>query len=109
MGDLLFYLSFIFEIGSIISIVFLVVSFYIAQKIKQLFPGGNIVKKWLFMQGIIIVILFLQIIKWVLVFVENEYLHYIIDGLINSLIGVFVVLIVYLSYNTYKIILGKSE
>lgn len=111
MGEeILFGLSFVFEVGSVISIALLVISFFIIEKIKKLFPGGNIVKKWIAMQVIIITFLVLQIIDWILIFFPNEeYLDFMVAGFVNILIGIFVILIVYLSYNTYQIILGKKE
>ncbi len=107
--EILFGLSFVFEVGSVVSIALLVISFFIIERIKKLFPGGNIVKKWIAMQVIIITFLVLQIVDWILIFFPNEYLDFMVVGFVNILIGVFVILIVYLSYNTYQIILGKKE
>ena len=55
-GTELEYLAWLYEIGTLLGIVLFAFGFYLIAKIKQLFPGGNIVKKWRIMQLLIILL-----------------------------------------------------
>lgn len=102
-------LTFIFEIGSVLGLVFLSFSLYIAQKIKNLFPGGNIVKKWQIMQVLIIVFMVIQVIGLINIFFPDQRVTYIISGTLNLGTGIFIVLLFNLNFKTYKLILHKSQ
>ena len=110
-------LSWLYEWGSIITIGIFVVVIVIIAKIKSLFPGTNIVKKWTILQVLVIVFIGAYILDWILLFYPESELQgeilYIVNyanrGLLRIAVGVFILLAIWLIYNTYKIILlGKK-
>lgn len=106
---ILFYFTFIFEIGSVISIILLVYSLFIIEKMKRLFPGGSIVKKWITMQMILIILLVLYVLGLIFIFHPDPNIYYIITGTLILFSGVFIVIIIILTYKTYQIILHKGK
>lgn len=108
-NDIIFYFTFIFEIGSVISIILLLYCLYLTEKIKKLFPGGNIVKKWIVMQVIIIIFIFFYVLGLIFIFNPDPSITYVISGILNLFTGFFVLIIVNLTYRTYKIILYKNK
>jgi len=103
------YLAWLYEIGTILGIVLFVYSFYLITKIKQLFPGSNIIKKWRIMQLLIIVIATIYIIDWIAWIYDLHYVLFILSGLVRLSSALFIVLIIMLFYKTYQLILHKSK
>ena len=106
---ILFYFTFIFEIGSVLSIILLVYSLYLIEKIKRLFPGGSIVKKWITMQIILIALIVLYALGLIFIFHPDQNIFYIITGTLILFSGLFIVIIIILTYKTYQIILHKAK
>jgi len=109
LEEFIYALTFIFEVGSVLSLIFLSISLYIAEKIKKLFPGGNIVKKWQIMQILIVIFISIQVVGLINIFLENQDLTYIISGILNLSTGIFIVILFNLNYKTFKLILHKSQ
>ncbi|MFX1274189.1 MAG: hypothetical protein ACFFBP_00535 [Promethearchaeota archaeon] len=109
LNTVIYVLTYIFEIGSVVGLIFLSFSLYLAQKIKQLFPGGNIVKKWQIMQLLIGVFMVIQVIGLLNIFFPDQNVTYIISGILNLGTGIFIVILFNLSFKTYKLILHKTQ
>jgi hypothetical protein len=105
----LYYLTFIFEIGSVISILLLVYSIYLIENIKKLFPGGSIAKKWLIMEVLVIGLIALLIFGLIYLLFPDEAMSYIMSGILYIITGIFVFIIVRMNLKTYKIILRKTD
>ena len=105
----IYYLTFIFEIGSVVSILLLIYSLYLIENIKKLFPGGNIVKKWLIMELIVIGLIILQLLGLIFLLAPDQTISYILSGILYIITGIFVFIIINLNLKTYKVILHKKE
>lgn len=108
--DLLYILSFVFEIGSVVGIVVLALSLLLIERIKKLFPGGKVVRKYLIMQVMVLVIVVLHILGLILIFyTQTAEIVYITYGGINLAVSIFVFILINLMYKTYKLILIDSK
>ncbi len=103
------YIAWLYEIGTILGIALFFYSFYLIAKIKQLFPGANIITKWRIMQLIIIILSVIYIIDWVVWVYDIHYLLFILGGIVRLSTSIFIALIIALFYKTYKLILRKSK
>lgn len=109
--------SWLYEIGTIITIGIAILVIYIISKIKSLFPGGPIVKKWSLLQILLLALIGSFILDWILLwFPEAEVaftplyiVNYFNRGALRIAIGIFLILIVFLFYKTYKVILLEKK
>ena len=108
-GTELEYLAWLYEIGTILGIALLVYCFYLIAKIKQLFPGGNIVKKWRIMQILIILLSAIFIIDWIVWIYDLHDVLFILGGIVRLSTGLFITILIGLFYKTYKLILHKDK
>lgn len=108
-GTELEYLAWLYEIGTIIGIALFIFSFYLIAKIKQLFPGGNIVKKWRIMQVLIILVSIIYIIDWIVWIYDLHDLLFVLGGIVRLSTSIFITLLIVLFYKTYRLILRKDK
>ena len=104
--DWISYLSLICSIGGII---FFVYSLILVKKIKELFPGTNIIRKWLIIQTLIVLFLIGYVFNIILILLEQTQLIIFMVAIVYVFGGLFVALIIRLGYKTYKKILLESS
>ncbi|TXT64424.1 MAG: conserved membrane protein of unknown function [Promethearchaeota archaeon] len=101
-----FYFNLICSIGGI---VFFILSLNIIRKIKQLFPGANIIKKWILIQILIILFLFGYISNIIFLALDMTEIVAFMTAIVYIFGALFVFFVVNLSYKTYKLIITESE
>ncbi|MFX1277970.1 MAG: hypothetical protein ACFFA3_01040 [Promethearchaeota archaeon] len=105
--DAYFYFSLICSIGGI---VFFFISLLIVSKIKELFPATRLIKKWIIIQVLIILFLCGYVFNIIFLALENTVVTNIMVAVVYVFGGFFVLIVVNLSYKTYKeIVLGSSK
>lgn len=103
-------LTYIYEIGTIIGIGFLVFCLYLTEKIVRLFPGSSMVLKWRMMQLGIVIFIVLFILDWIVWLFDFHELLFIIGGILRIGSSVLITLIIFLFYKTIKIVfLGHKK
>ena len=102
-------LAWLYEIGTIVGIAFLVFAFILMEKIVRFFPGGSLVKKWRVMQAIDIAFIVLYIVDWFVWIYDIHDLLFFIGGILRLTTGILVAIIVWLFYQTIKIVLHKTD
>ncbi|MHA1985476.1 MAG: hypothetical protein ACW98D_02455 [Promethearchaeota archaeon] len=100
--DLTFYFNIACSIGGI---VFFVYSMILIRKIKKLFPGSSVTKKWLLRQFLIVIFLFGYGFNIVFLIMDLTEIITIMTAMVYIFGGLFVFIIIKLVYNTYKTIL----
>lgn len=100
-----FYFNLICSIGGM---VFFIVSLVIIRKIKRLFPGGNIIKKWVIIQALIVLFLAGYVLNIVFLALEMTEFVQFFTALVYIFGALFVLIIVHLSYKTYRLIIMDS-
>lgn len=105
MLDWNFYFNLVCSIGGM---TFFIISLIIIRKIKNLFPGGNITKKWIIIQALILLFLVGYVLNIVFLALEMTGLVQFFTALVYIFGALFVLIIVHLSYKTYKLILMES-
>jgi len=110
--DLNFWFSLICSLGGV---SFFVISLLIITKIKALFPGANLIKKWVIIQALIILFLFgyvFNILFMTLYALGDEGVVWVLN-LMTAIVyvfgGLFVLIVINLSYKTYKTILLEPK
>ncbi|MFX1345917.1 MAG: hypothetical protein ACFFBC_03540 [Promethearchaeota archaeon] len=102
-----FYFSLICSIGGI---TFFIISLLLISKIKELFPATKLIKKWLIIQLLIVLFLFGYVFNIIFLLLELTGVTNIMVAIVYIFGGLFVLIIVNLSYKTYKeIVLGSSK
>ena len=105
--DLNFYFSLFCSIGGIIFFIF---SLLIVIRIKELFPATKLVKKWVIIQILIVLFLGGYIFNIIFLTLEMTAITNIMVAIVYIFGGLFVLIIVNLSYKTYKeILMGSSS
>ncbi|MFX1574717.1 MAG: hypothetical protein ACFFB0_18430 [Promethearchaeota archaeon] len=105
--DLNFYFSLFCSIGGII---FFVISLLIISKVKELFPATKLIKKWVIIQVLILLFLCGYVFNIIFLALELTAFTNIMVAIVYIFGGFFVLLVVNLSYKTYKeILLGSSK
>ena len=107
--DIIYLLTWLYEIGTIVAIGLFVFSLYIIEKIIKQFPGGSIVKKWRIMQLLIVILSVIFIIDWIVWIYDIHDILFILAGIVRLSAAIFIVLIIMLFYRTYKLILRKDK
>ncbi len=102
--DFYFYLNLICSIGGII---FFVYSLSLIRKIKKLFPGSKVTKKWFLRQSLIIIFLMGYILNIVFLLFDLIDLIAIMTAFVYFFGGLFVFIIIKLVHKTYTTILAE--
>ena len=102
-------LTWLYEIGTVAAIALFIYSFYIITKIKQLFPGSNIILKWRIMQLLLILLAMIFIIDWIVWISDDHVIIFILGGITRLSSAIFIVLVIILFYRTYQLILQKGK
>ncbi|MFW9896517.1 MAG: hypothetical protein ACFFD7_11990 [Candidatus Thorarchaeota archaeon] len=98
--------TFYFNLGcSIGGIIFFIYSLILIRKIKRLFPGSKITKKWFLRELLIIIFLAGYILNILFLILQLTEIITIMTALVYIFGGLFVFIIIKLVYNTYKTIL----
>ncbi len=100
-----FYFSLICSIGGMI---FFIYSLYIIKKIRELFPGAKLIKKWIIIQSLIILFLAGYIFNIVFLVLESIVLVTFMTAIVYIFGAFFVAIVINLAYKTYKLILLES-
>jgi len=100
--DLTFYFNVACSIGGII---FFICSLIIIRKIKKLFPGSKVTKKWMLRELLIIIFLAGYAFNIIFLILEQTVIITIMTAFVYFFGGVFVFIIIKLVFNTYKTIL----
>jgi hypothetical protein len=100
--DGIFYLNIISSIGGII---FFITSLILIRKIKKLFPGSKVTRKWLLRQLLIVIFLFGYVFNITFLVLQLTAVIPVMTALVYFFGGIFVYIIIKLVYNTYKTIL----
>ncbi|MFX1310446.1 MAG: hypothetical protein ACFE8C_12160 [Promethearchaeota archaeon] len=102
-----FFFSLFCSIGGII---FFIISLLIVVRIKQLFPATKLVKKWVIIQVLIVLFLGGYVFNIIFLALEMTAITNIMVAIVYIFGGLFVLIIVNLSYKTYKeILMGTSS
>jgi len=104
--DWISYLSLICSIGGII---FFLYSLLLVKKIKELFPGTKLIKKWIIIQTLIILFLIGYVFNIILILLQQTELIIFMVAIVYIFGSIFVALIINLGYKTYKLILLESK
>ena len=104
--DGVFYLNLICSIAGVGCFIY---GFLIINKIKKLFPGAKMTRKWLTMQ--ILIVIFLVGYEFNIVFLALEMTDFVnfMTAIVYFFGGFFVLIIINLGYRTYKLILLDSS
>jgi len=94
---------------SLVGIVFFVYSSIIIKRIRELFPGTKIIKKWSRIQVLIILFLIGYVFNIIALFLELSELIMIMTAMVYIFGGFFVFYIINLSYKTYKLVVLDSK
>ncbi len=104
--DWVFFLNLIFSLAGII---FFLYSLFIVRRIKQLFPGTKVVKKWLLIQTLIVIFLFGYVFNIIFIALDQDTLINIMTATVYLFGGLFVLIIINLSYRTYRTVLMQPN
>jgi hypothetical protein len=103
--DWSFYLNLAFSIGGI---CFFILSLRIIIKIKEMFPGSPVIKKWNTMMILIYIFLAGYVFNILFLALELTAITTVMTAIVYVFGGLFVYLIINLSYKTYKSMILKS-
>ena len=101
-----FYFSLVCSIGGIIIFIY---SLFIIKKIKELFPGFKVIKKWIIIQMLIILFLVGYVLNIIFIAVGLIDLIMFMTSIVYIFGAFFVAIIISLGYNTYKLVLLESS
>lgn len=102
-----FYFSLFCSIGGI---AFFIISLLIISKIKELFPASKLIKKWVIIQVLILLFLCGYVFNIIFLALGLTAITNIMVAIVYIFGGFFVLIIVNLSYKTYReILLGSSK
>jgi hypothetical protein len=90
---------------SIGGIIFFSYSLLIVNKIKSLFPGTKVIKKWIIIQSLIVFFLIGYLFNIILVLLEQTELILIMVAVVYIFGSIFVAITINLAFKTYKVIL----
>jgi hypothetical protein len=92
-------------ICSCAGIVFFLYSFILIRKIKKLFPGSNVTKKWMVREILILIFLVGYVSNIIFLTLELTAVITFMTAFVYFFGGIFVLIIINLVYTTYKTIL----
>ncbi|MHA1148312.1 MAG: hypothetical protein ACTSR8_08705 [Promethearchaeota archaeon] len=104
--DLIFIINLLCSIGGIL---FFLYSLFIIQKIRVLFPGARILKKWTLIQALIMIFLFGYVFNIVFLALNLQELLLYMTPIVYLFGGLFVFIIISLSHKTYKLIILQNQ
>ncbi len=109
--DLNYWFSLICSLGGV---TFFVISLLIVSKIKELFPGANLIKKWVIIQALIILFLFgymfnITFLTLAALGQNAQVVLNLMTAIVYVFGGLFVLIVINLSYKTYKTILLEPK
>ena len=104
--DINFYFNLVCSIGGI---AFFIYSLIITKNIKALFPASNIIRKWVIIQILIVFFLLGYIFNILFLALDQVEFLNIMVALVYIFGGLFVALIINLSYKTYKTMILDSS
>jgi hypothetical protein len=102
MIDPIYIFSFICSIGGAL---FFIISLFIIIKIKKLFPGMKVIKKWIIIQLLIVLFLCGYVFNIIFLTLEIMDVVEIMTAIVYIFGALFVLIVISLSYKTYKLIL----
>ncbi|MFX1321295.1 MAG: hypothetical protein ACFFAQ_06600 [Promethearchaeota archaeon] len=102
MEPIIFVFSFI---CSVCGAAFFLISLFIISKIKGLFPGTKINKKWIIIQMLIILFLFGYVFNIIFLALDMPEIIAIMTAIVYIFGALFVLIVINLSFKTYKLIL----
>ena len=94
--------------SSIVGIVFFICSYLIVIKIKTIFPTGKVRKKWSLIQLLLILFLIGYLVSIIFNIIENVEVVFIMTAIVYIFGGLFVFIVINLSYKTYSLIVTKE-
>ncbi len=103
--DLIFYINLL---CSVAGIFFFAYSLLIVNKIKGIFPSGKVLKKWSFIQVMIGIFLTGYGVNIVFNFIGDLQVILFMTAIVYIFGGLFVFMIINLSYKTYRLIVVES-
>lgn len=92
-------------ICSVGGVIVFLYSLTIIKKIKTLFPGSEIIKKWRILQALIYVFLLGYITNIIALFLDLDLLIIYMTSIVYLFGAIFVLLIINLTYKTYRTII----
>jgi len=102
-----FYFSLFCSIGGI---AFFLISLLLISKIKELFPATKLIKKWVIIQILILIFLCGYVFNIIFLALELTAITNIMVAIVYIFGALFVLIVVNLSYKTYKeIVMGSSK
>lgn len=94
--------------SSIAGIFFFIYSYMVVIKIKKIFPSGKVRKKWSLIQVLIIIFLIGYLVSIIFNIIENVEVVLIMTAIVYIFGGLFVFIVINLSYKTYRLIVTKE-
>ena len=94
---------------SIAGIAFFIYSLVITGKIRKIFPTGKVVKKWLFIQILIIIFLIGYVANIIVNLLGYTEISHVMTAIVYIFGGLFVFIVINLSYKTYKLIVESNQ
>ena len=102
-----FYFSLFCSIGGI---AFFLISLLLISKIKELFPATKLIKKWVIIQILILIFLCGYVFNIIFLALELTAFTNIMVAIVYIFGALFVLIVVNLSYKTYReIVMGSSK
>lgn len=102
MNDIVYIFSFICSISGA---AFFIISLFIITKIKGLFPGSKINRKWIIIQMLIILFLFGYVFNIIFLALNMLDIIAVMTAIVYIFGALFVLIVINLSFKTYKTIL----
>ena len=104
------FMLYVFEVVcSIIGLTCFLLSILVISKIRKLFPSSNVIKKWNILQLLIVFFIIGYIANIILITLELTDIVLIMSAFVYLMGGIFVLIIINLSYKTYKLILSSKK
>lgn len=105
--DWYFFFSLFCSIGGI---AFFIISLLLISKIKELFPATKLIKKWVIIQILILLFLCGYVLNIIFLSLQLTDITNIMVAIVYIFGALFVLIVVNLSYKTYReIVLGSSK
>lgn len=102
MDEIVYIFSFICSISGA---AFFIISLFIITKIKGLFPGSKINKKWIIIQLLIVLFLFGYVFNIIFLALNMPEIIAVMTAIVYIFGALFVLIVINLSFKTYKTIL----
>ena len=100
--DFIYVFSFVCSISGAI---FFIISLFIIKKVKELFPGTKVIRKWIVIQLLILLFLVGYVFNIIFLTLDMMDVVAVMTAIVYIFGGLFVLIVINLSYKTYKLIL----